>query len=75
MKEDGSGFAADPVEPLLQSTDPNFRPVDLEFGPDGALYVVDWFNPLVGHMQTFVRPQPRPHARPHLADHLQEARS
>jgi glucose/arabinose dehydrogenase len=55
MHEDGSGFKADPVEPLLRSSDPNFRPVDLEFGPDGALYVVDWFNPLIGHMQHSLR--------------------
>ncbi|WP_435017238.1 PVC-type heme-binding CxxCH protein [Tundrisphaera sp. TA3] len=55
VKEDGSGFHADPVEPLLTSTDENFRPVDLEFGPDGALYLVDWFNPLVGHMQHSLR--------------------
>jgi hypothetical protein len=43
------------VTPLLQSSDPNFRPVDLEFGPDGAFYIVDWFNPLVGHMQHSLR--------------------
>ncbi|REJ93909.1 MAG: azurin [Planctomycetota bacterium] len=55
FKEDGSGFAADPVEPLLRSSDPNFRPVDLQFGPDGALYVLDWFNPLIGHMQHNIR--------------------
>ncbi len=55
VKEDGSGFKADPVEPLLKTADPNFRPVDLEFGPDGALYVVDWYNPLVGHMQHSLR--------------------
>jgi glucose/arabinose dehydrogenase len=55
MKPDGSGFHGDPVEPLLKSTDPNFRPVDLEFGPDGALYLVDWYNPLVGHMQHSLR--------------------
>ncbi|QDV37983.1 PVC-type heme-binding CxxCH protein [Tautonia plasticadhaerens] len=55
MREEGSGFAADPVEPLLRSTDTNFRPVDLEFGPDGALYLVDWFNPLIGHMQHSIR--------------------
>ncbi len=45
----GSGFTSEEVEPLLQSSDPNFRPVDLEFGPDGALYVVDWYNPLISH--------------------------
>ncbi len=55
VKEAASGFSATPVEPLLTSTDPNFRPVDLEFGPDGALYVVDWYNPLVGHMQHSLR--------------------
>jgi glucose/arabinose dehydrogenase len=55
VKEDGSGFHADPVEPLLKSSDPNFRPTDLEFGPDGALYVVDWYNPLIGHMQHSLR--------------------
>lgn len=55
MKDDGSGFKADPVEPLLSSTDPNFRPTALQFGPDGALYVVDWYNPLIGHMQHSLR--------------------
>jgi glucose/arabinose dehydrogenase len=55
VKETGSGFHADPVEPLLKSSDPNFRPVALQFGPDGALYVVDWFNPLIGHMQHSLR--------------------
>jgi putative heme-binding domain-containing protein len=62
MREDGSGFAADPVDPLLKSNDPNFRPVDLEFGADGCLYVVDWYNPLVGHMQHSLRDPNRDHA-------------
>jgi azurin len=53
--EDASGFVGVEVEPLLQSTDTNFRPVAMQFGPDGALYVVDWFNPLVGHMQYSLR--------------------
>ena len=50
-----------PVEPLLRSSDPNFRPVALQFGPDGALYVVDWFNPLIGHMQHSLRDPNRDH--------------
>ena len=61
VKDDGSGFAGTPVEPLLKSSDPNFRPVALQFGPDGALYVVDWFNPLVGHMQHSLRDPNRDH--------------
>ncbi len=55
MREEGSGFFAEPVEPLLRSSDPAFRPVDLQFGPDGALYLVDWYNPLIGHMQHSLR--------------------
>ena len=53
--DDGSGFTAQEVEPLVQSSDINFRPVALQFGADGALYVVDWFNPLIGHMQYSLR--------------------
>ena len=45
----GSGIIGKETEPLLQSTDPNFRPIDLKFGPDGALYLVDWYNPLISH--------------------------
>ncbi len=63
VKEDGSGFSGTPVEPLLKSSDANFRPVALQFGPDGALYVVDWFNPLVGHMQHSLRDPNRDHTR------------
>ncbi|WP_339926273.1 PVC-type heme-binding CxxCH protein [uncultured Cyclobacterium sp.] len=49
VREEGSGFQADETIPLLQSKDPNFRPVDLKFGPDGALYVVDWYDAIVQH--------------------------
>jgi hypothetical protein len=55
VSEEGSGFVAVEIEPLLQSSDPNFRPIALQFGPDGALYVGDWFNPLIGHMQYSLR--------------------
>ncbi len=55
MQEKGSGVHCEPVSPLLRSSDPNFRPVDIQFGPDGALYVLDWYNPLVGHMQHSIR--------------------
>ncbi len=46
---------------LITSTDTNFRPVDMEFAPDGSLYVVDWHNVLVGHMQHNARDPLRDH--------------
>ena len=61
VKEQGSGFVGEEIEPILFSADRNFRPTDLQFGPDGALYIVDWFNPLVGHMQHNLRDPNRDH--------------
>jgi glucose/arabinose dehydrogenase len=55
LSEDGAGLKSEEVEPILQSADENFRPVDAEIGPDGALYVADWHNPIIGHMQHNLR--------------------
>jgi glucose/arabinose dehydrogenase len=55
LQEDGAGLKITEVDPILQSADENFRPVDAEVGPDGALYFVDWQNPIVGHMQHNLR--------------------
>ena len=40
---------------LLVSSDSNFRPVDFEIGDDGGLYVADWANAIIGHMQHNIR--------------------
>jgi putative membrane-bound dehydrogenase-like protein len=37
-------------KPDLVSTDDDFfRPVALRFGPDGCLYIVDWYNRIISH--------------------------
>ena len=47
---------------LLQTDDLNFRPSDFEIGNDGALYVADWANAIIGHMQHNIRDPNRDHA-------------
>ncbi|MCP3903091.1 MAG: c-type cytochrome [Planctomycetes bacterium] len=59
---DGSSWRAESMpQDLVECKDVNFRPVAMEIGPDGALYIVDWCNPIVGHMQYSVRDPRRDH--------------
>ena len=57
----GADITASAVNPILDSKDPNFRPTDIEIGADGALYVSDWANALIGHMQHNMRDPNRDH--------------
>jgi putative heme-binding domain-containing protein len=43
------------LPPLIQSKHGSFRPIDIKLGPDGALYVADWYNPIIGHYQVSFR--------------------
>ncbi len=61
FEKQGAGFFAKEVEPILYSSDGNFRPSDMEIGGDGALYVLDWQNPIIGHMQHNLRDPSRDH--------------
>ena len=46
---------------FLMSGDKNFRPSSAVFAPDGSLYVADWHNVIIGHMQHNVRDPNRDH--------------
>jgi putative heme-binding domain-containing protein len=61
VEDDGSGYRGTRIEDLVKSTDRNFRPGDPQIGPDGALYFLDWHNPLIGHMQYSQRDPNRDH--------------
>ena len=51
FEDDGSGFKSTQLPKLVKSSDTSFRPVDVSVGPDGAMYLCDWFNPVIGHYQ------------------------
>jgi putative heme-binding domain-containing protein len=61
VSEDGTGYQTRWRQDLTVSKDGNFRPVDLEFAPDGSLFIIDWHNPLIGHMQHSARDPNRDH--------------
>ncbi len=61
LEDDGSGIKGTREPDIVQSKDPNFRPIDTSTGPDGALYVIDWHNPLIGHLQSHLRDSNRDH--------------
>ena len=46
--------AAKPAN-LVTSSNKTFRPVDLCFGTDGALYISDFYYPIIGHAQHSIR--------------------
>jgi putative heme-binding domain-containing protein len=49
LEEQGSGYASRQMPDLLWTDHVAFRPVDITLGPDGAIYVADWYNPIIQH--------------------------
>jgi len=49
------GFEEKYVGDVIFSKNLSFIPVDIRFGPRGALYVCDWYNPIKGHAQYSLR--------------------
>ena len=46
---EGSGYTSKEMPELIKTNHPAFRPVDVKMGPDGALYIADWYNPIIQH--------------------------
>lgn len=45
----GSSYVAKQEADVLASNHRAFRPIDIRSGPDGALYIADWYNPIIQH--------------------------
>ncbi len=53
--EHDTHFEEKKVGIVFQSTNLSFIPVDIQQGPDGAMYIADWYNPVKGHAQYSLR--------------------
>ncbi|RQP10311.1 MAG: dehydrogenase [Parapedobacter sp.] len=49
LEEQGSGYVSKQMSDLLWTDHVAFRPVDISVGPDGAIYIADWYNPIIQH--------------------------
>jgi putative membrane-bound dehydrogenase-like protein len=50
MTRDANGHPSYEKGPdFMLTDDKNFRPIAAHFGPDGCLYVVDWYNKIISH--------------------------
>ncbi len=46
---EGSGYRLERLADFVTCDDPFFRPIAMTMGPDGCLYVIDWYNKIISH--------------------------
>jgi putative membrane-bound dehydrogenase-like protein len=56
-----SSFVTREMPDLVRTKDVAFRPIDIKLGPDGALYIADWSNPIIQHGEVDFRDPRRDH--------------
>jgi putative heme-binding domain-containing protein len=59
LEEQGAGFVTTQEDDLLRTASSTFRPIDVKQGPDGALYIADWSNPIINHGEVDFRDERR----------------
>jgi putative heme-binding domain-containing protein len=61
IDEQDSGYITKQLADVMVSTNVTFRPIDVKLGPDGALYIADWSNPIIQHGEVDFRDPRRDH--------------
>lgn len=49
LQEQDAGFVTKQEPDLVRTSAATFRPIDVKQGPDGAIYIADWSNPIINH--------------------------
>ncbi len=62
LTENGSNYVSTQQEDLVASKHRAFRPIDVKMGPDGAIYIADWYNPIIQHGEVDWRDSRRDHS-------------
>lgn len=50
---EGSSFKTKDIAHAVTTSDRYFKPVDIKVGPDGAIYVADWYDRQVAHTRNY----------------------
>lgn len=61
ISEDGTSYTSKEQPELVKSNHVSFRPIDVKMGPDGAIYIADWYNPIIQHGEVDFRDPRRDH--------------
>jgi putative heme-binding domain-containing protein len=61
LSENGSGYTSQEKPEVIKTTHGAFRPIDIKMGPDGAIYIADWYNPIIQHGEVDFRDPRRDH--------------
>jgi putative heme-binding domain-containing protein len=61
LSEEGSGYVSREQQEVIKSDHVAFRPIDVKQGPDGAIYIADWYNPIIQHGEVDFRDDRRDH--------------
>jgi hypothetical protein len=49
ITEQGAAYITKQEADICRTSNNTFRPIDVKLGPDGALYIADWSNPIINH--------------------------
>jgi putative heme-binding domain-containing protein len=49
LRDAASTYESREMTEVIKTNHPAFRPIDVKMGPDGSIYIADWYNPIIQH--------------------------